>query len=351
MISFINLTSFPLVYTDFIIPMIDRYRKWDLIMDGNMKRKNYKYYMMGMNILSEIKLPGIVSVSENHDVKFIIKKIDIDTNNVKEYKTYYTLNDFEFVCDIRHVAKFKITGGSLIQIDPYEQVDMELVTLYLLGTCMGVLLVQKEMIALHGSTIVINKQAVIITGRCGAGKSTLSTALRLKGHKILADDISPIIMLDNGKIMSAPAFPRQRICHDTAVKLGIDTEKLEKACTDDLKYNIDISAEFLNSPIELFGIIQVMPGDMEDAVLTELTAYEKINLIKSNIFCKEFYSQADFKPSYFKKIIELAKNIHTYRLMRPEGKFTVERQIELVIDEITRVTTGVNQHQLQRVIS
>jgi hypothetical protein len=217
-------------------------------------------------------LPGLESTSENYDVKIILNKLDIDTNNGQEYKTFYALNEIEFVCDIRHVAKFKITGGCLIQIDPYEQADMELVTVYLLGTCMGVLLVQKEIVALHGSTIVINNQAVIITGRCGAGKSTLSTALRLKGYAILSDDISPVITLENGTIMSAPAFPRQRICHDTAVKLGIDTGNLEKACSEDLKYNIDISDKFLTHPVELFGIIQVIPGDVEEAVLTELTS-------------------------------------------------------------------------------
>ena len=309
-------------------------------MDGFRKEKNYKYYMLGMNILSQIELPGAVSTTENYDVKIIINKFDIDTNNVEEYKTYYAMNEIDFVCDIRQVAKFKITDGNLIQIDPYEQVDMELVTVYLLGTCMGVLLVQREMVALHGSAIVINKRAVIITGQCGAGKSTLSTALRLKGHKILSDDISPVLMLESGEIMSAPAFPRQRICQDTAVNLGIDTNNLEKACSEDLKYNIDISNQFLNYPVELFGIIQVIPGDAEEVVLTELTSFEKIELIRSNIYCKEFYSKVDFQPSYFKKIINLTKKIHTYQLMRPKGKFTVERQIELIIDEIIKVTSG-----------
>jgi hypothetical protein len=305
-------------------------------MNGFVKEQNYKYDMLGMNILSEIKLPGIVSTSENCDVKIMMNKFDIDTNSVEGYKTYYELNEMGFVCDIRNVAKFKITGGSLIQIDPYEQADMELVTVYLLGTCMGVLLVQREMVAIHGSTIVIDKQAIIITGKCGAGKSTLSTALRLQGYPILSDDISPVIMLESGHIMSTPAFPTQRICHDTAVKLGIDTKSLEKACSEDLKYKIDISDQFINHPIELIGIIQVIPGDVEDVVLTELTGFDKVDLIKSNIYCKEFYLQVDYQPSYFKKIVSLAKKIHTYQLMRPDGKFTVESQIELIINEISK---------------
>ncbi|NLO09085.1 MAG: hypothetical protein GX129_04355 [Clostridiales bacterium] len=296
--------------------------------------KSYTYYMLGMNIISEIELPGIVSTSLDYDLKIIISKFNMDTEKGKDYKTFYTMNENEFLCDIRNVAKYKISGGSLIEIDPYDQADMELIIVYLLGTCMGVLLVQKEMIALHGSAIVINRQAIIITGQCGAGKTTLSTALRLKGYNILSDDISPVMLLDSGQVMSAPAFPRQRVCHDTAVKLGIDTNFLQRACSEDLKYNIDISAEFLEHPVELFGIIQVIPGDVEDVALTELTGFEKINLIKSNIYCKEFYYRMDFKPSYFKKIINLARKIHAFRLVRPIGEFTVEKQINLLVNVI-----------------
>lgn len=307
-------------------------------MNGLVKVKSYSYYMMGMNIFSEIELPGIVRHAEHFDVNIILNKVDMGSHVIQEEKNYYFMKENEFVCDINNTAKFKITGGNLIQIELYEQADMELVTVYLLGTCMGVLLLQKGMVAMHGSTIVIDQQAIIITGQCGAGKSTLSTALRLRGYPLLSDDISPIMIPDCGTIMSAPAFPKQRICHDTAVMLGIDTKHLDKACSEDFKYSLDIREMFLDHPVELFGIIQVQPGDVEEASLTELTRFEKVELIKSNIFCKEFYSRADFRPSYFKKILDLANNIHTYRLIRPEGKFTVDRQIDLILNEITRAT-------------
>jgi hypothetical protein len=305
--------------------------------------KSYKYYMMGLNILSEIELPGLISTSDTFDVKIILNKFNVIEKDSQENRNYFILKNLDFVCNFINVAKFKITGGNLIQVDLCEQADMELANVYLLGICMGVLLIQKEMVAMHGSSIVIDNQAVIITGRCGAGKSALSAALRLKGYKILSDDISPVMALDSGEIMSAPAFPRQRICHDTAVKLGIDINKLEKACTKDMKYNVDISVEFLKHPIELFGIIQVMPGDVEDVVLTKLNSLEKLELIKSNIFCKELFSQIDFPPSFFKKVINLAKKVHTYQLKRPEGRFTTERQIEVIVEEIARVTNGVKQ--------
>ncbi|BCN29030.1 phosphoenolpyruvate carboxykinase (ATP) [Anaeromicropila herbilytica] len=305
-----------------------------------MNRKSYSYHMLGLNILSEIELMCAVGTLEEYDVRIIYDTVDIECNQYQQYSNYFAINDNEFVCDIRDVAKYKITGGNLIQIDLYDKADMELVKVYLLGTCMGVLLLQKGMIAIHGSTIVVNNQAIIITGQCGAGKSTLSTALRLKGYPILSDDISPLTMVESGKVMSVPAFPNQRICHDTAIKLGIDTSKLERACSEDFKYNLDISKEFMNHPVELFGIIQIVPEIMEDVVLTELTKYEKVELIKSNIYCNEFYSRMNYRPSYFKSIIDLANNIHTYRLLRPEGEFTVERQMELIIDVIARYGTG-----------
>ena len=308
-------------------------------MDGAIKIKNDMYYIMGMKILSEIVLPGVSIDTDCYDVKIVYCKFDIVTENVLEFRNYYYLNQTDFVCDIKKVAKFRVTGGCLIQIDLYEQADLELVAVYLLGTCMGALLMQRGMVTLHGSTIVMNGQSVIITGRCGAGKSTLSTALRLRGNSILSDDISPVIIHDN-EVMSVPAYPKQRICEDTAIMMGIDTGILVRACSEDFKYNVDVSKEFVKHPVKLFGIIEIVPEEVEDVTLTELKSSEKLELIRSNIYCKEFYTQVDFQPSYFKKLLEIAGSIHTYRLIRPKGHFTVDRQIEIIMDEIKRITGG-----------
>ena len=43
------------------------------------------------------------------------------------------------------------------------------------------------MVAIHGGVIEIDNKAVIFTGDRGAGKSTLTTALREKGYKFICD--------------------------------------------------------------------------------------------------------------------------------------------------------------------
>ena len=51
---------------------------------------------------------------------------------------------------------------------------------------------------MHASAIVHEGKAVLFTGISGAGKSTTANAFRLKGYKMLTDDVCPITFI-NGK--------------------------------------------------------------------------------------------------------------------------------------------------------
>ena len=66
------------------------------------------------------------------------------------------------------------------------------VRLYILGTCMGALLLQRKILPLHGSAIAINGKAYAIVGDSGAGKSTLASAFLNKGYQLLSDDVIPV---------------------------------------------------------------------------------------------------------------------------------------------------------------
>lgn len=49
---------------------------------------------------------------------------------------------------------------------------------------------------LHAATVELGKGAVLLSGQSGSGKSTLSATLVLRGHRLLADDISFLALAD-----------------------------------------------------------------------------------------------------------------------------------------------------------
>ena len=77
------------------------------------------------------------------------------------------------------------------------------------------IMLQRDMIAIHGGTIAMNGKGLLITGNRGAGKSTLTSALRLKGYPLVADDVSAMKSL-----MVQPAYPQQKVCEDMMNYLG-----------------------------------------------------------------------------------------------------------------------------------
>jgi hypothetical protein len=110
-------------------------------------------------------------------------------------------------------------------IEPYENADNQLIKVYILGSVLGMVLLQNDMVALHGGGIVIDDKGYVFTGDKGAGKSTITTALRQRGYKFVADDVCSIKQGETNKIY--PGFGYQKLCDDTMVKLGYNPDDYE----------------------------------------------------------------------------------------------------------------------------
>lgn len=98
---------------------------------------------------------------------------------------YFTYDEVWFY--IKDVASYYISDGNTVIIEPYDNSDKEMINIFFMCSCLGFIMLQRNKVAIHGSAVVINDKAVILTGGRGAGKSTLSTALRLKGYKLIVN--------------------------------------------------------------------------------------------------------------------------------------------------------------------
>ena len=88
--------------------------------------------------------------------------------------------------------------------EPFTLVDM---VPYLQGQLLGLVQRLRGITCLHASAILINGQAVAVTGFPGAGKSSTAAAFLQMGFPVLADDVVPVFE-DDGKFMVQPAHPR-----------------------------------------------------------------------------------------------------------------------------------------------
>lgn len=296
------------------------------------ENKNEFYYRVyGLNIKSDIEINEFL-VCENccYDINFIIGKMPEETLKLSEerIRTYYSKNKVWF--HIENVASYYIVNGDTVIVEPYENADMKLLKVYLMCSCLGFIMIQRENIAIHGGTIDMNNNGMIITGDRGAGKSTLTSALRLKGYKFISDDVAAI-KIDEVPYIH-PGFPYQKLCDDAMDNFGYDKSKYSSFNSDEkIKYMVPAHKDFINYGVPLKAIFELVAVDVEVVEIEEIIGSEKLSKIIKNIYRIEYIDRmGGITPRIFKQCLEIAKYIKFYKIARPREGFTVNEQIELI---------------------
>lgn len=314
-----------------------------MILDDTRK-KTYGYRVYGLNIQSEIILPELIPIIDNEyivDVTIswgeILEKKDEDNEDKIKYKS--NLRDISYV--IEGIASYYVSSGNTIIVKPCDNTDMEMVKIFLLGYTFGILLFQRNNIAIHGGTIVIGDRAVIFTGDSGAGKSTLTTTLREKGHLFMNDDTS-VVSIGNDKIpVVYPGYPQQKLCKDVLIRKGYNLDDYKLIDKDREKYAVPVYKNFLEKTLPLAAIFEITQGDNAEVEIEKILGIEKLRVLQKNIYGISIVNQCGVNGEYYKKSLEIAKSVAIFRIKRPKNKFTVEEQIAKL--EATLKTVDFNK--------
>lgn len=292
---------------------------------------NYKVY--GLNIRSEIEInefEKLNAILEDEVVTISYSIMDDEIKKSISEGRKIQLEKDKIWFHIDNIATYCITTGNKIEVEVCENTNIQLMKIYIMCSCLGFIMLQRDMVAIHGGVIEMDSNAVIFTGDRGAGKSTLTTALREKGYKFISDDVAGITFDEAPYVM--PGFPYQKLCESAMDKFGYDKEKNTSFMSDkEVKYIVPAKDEFINEPRKLKAIVKLTVGDVEEVTIEKLSGAEKLNNIINNIYRGEYIkSLGGMNPKYFKKCLNMAQNINFYVVTRPKDQFTVDKQIELI---------------------
>lgn len=302
------------------------------------------YYVYGLNIKSEIEIQEFEKVDrlENKDIVTIryskmqkeIKDKISDGCNIQLFKDKIWFH-------INNIATYCIKNGNSIEVEVCENTDMNLMKVYIMCSCLGFIMLQRDMVAIHGAVIEIDNKAVIFTGDKGAGKSTLSTALTERGYRFISDDVASTKFDKVPYVM--PGFPYQKLCKSAMDNFGYEEDKYISFMSDDeIKYIVPAKDKFVCEDRELIAIVKLSIGNVEEVTIEELKGSEKLNNIIENIYRGEYIKYLNgMNPKYFKQCLNIAKNIRFFKITRPMNKFTVDEQIELIERAIIGVKEAV----------
>lgn len=302
--------------------------------------KKVCYQAFGLSISSEIFLPELQLTSNFSKVDVSVRISDLSNLWIE-----FAVNDCDFIIkenfimfNIYDTAIFLIQNGKDVFISPYDGFEEAEVRQYLLGTCMGAILLQRNILPLHGSAIIIDGKAYAIVGDSGAGKSTLAAAFIKQGFQLLSDDVIPVRLTVENVPIVIPAYPQQKLWEESMIHFGLDANEFQPLVARDTKYAIPIYHHFSNKPFPLEGVFELEAADQYEITIQPINQLERFYKLFKHTYRNFFIQQAGLMDWHFSTSAKMINHIKMFQLRRPNSHFTADKLAELILFRLKKET-------------
>ncbi len=130
--------------------------------------------------------------------------------------------------EVKAAARYFVRQGKEVVVQPANGASMAEISVFLLGSVIGLLCHQRGIFPLHASCVRVGDGAVAFCGPSGAGKSTMAASLVRRGHALLCDDITVVDPFAPGGPQVHPAMPRMRLWRDSLEALQVPIDPLQR---------------------------------------------------------------------------------------------------------------------------
>ena len=247
--------------------------------------------------------------------------------------TNFTMQPPGFMFQMPDTGIFCIHEGNSIIIDPAPQVSEAKLRLFILGTCMGILLMQRDIFPLHGSALLIEGQAYAFVGHSGAGKSTLAATFMQAGYPLISDDVIAV-NYENGVPHVYPAYPQQKLWQESLNHFGISSDQYSTLHDEYDKFAIPVGDRFYNQPVPLAGVFELVKTDAPEASIIELNRLERLHIMLAHTFRGAIVPRLGLKQRHFSQFAALAGELDAYQIQRSTTAFTAPAIMEKVVQII-----------------
>lgn len=301
----------------------------------------FYYKAFGLQINSDMELLQIPkSKSVNDEIK--IRRGVVPPKLEDDYIDYYwiQIKEDEVLFRVDDVASYYIKSGKKITVEVAENIleeNIPLIQMYLMGTAMGVLLIQRGIVPLHGSCVRRKDgMTILFTGESGAGKSTTAAYFSNENWDIMSDDVTPV-QIENNSGMAYPSFPQQKLWDDAVERQELEEKKARLLWKDQerKKFSMHSEATFYDKKEKLDFVIQLIPKEQSGITYREVLGVEKAVLLREHTYRKFLYADNKSKQEHFQQCAKIAEKLKVFQIFRPIGKET-ERQIFELTEHIIK---------------
>jgi hypothetical protein len=296
----------------------------------------FRYTAFGLGIQSFLPLPELISEEREPDVEVRLGCVDaFDLHTIDEERSFKATAE-EAYYFFAGVGKFLVRRGREVIVEPSPDADLQAIRLCLLGPIIALILHQQGKLILHASAVAVNGKGIAFLGGQGWGKSTLAAALDLRGHGMLADDVTAIHMASPTP-MVLPAFPQFKLWPNSIVALGNTPEKLPLLHPRLSKRSLRTNLGFSLAPLPLKRIYVLAPGQRVE--IEPLSLQESLKEMIRHSYAARFGThllQGIGGATHFKQCARIVQDARLYRFRRPSSLSLLDEHVSLLINDVSR---------------
>lgn len=287
------------------------------------------YKAFGLTIASELPIPQL-PLAEASEADVRVVRANLSALTPEDVKSVFT---HTVIQPTTTDTVFRITGGNLIEADVAEGDTDGFVAMYLLGSCMGAILVQRGYMLLHGSCVTNGKQSVLITGDSGAGKSTTAAEFLKHGWKLLTDDVTCIFDRD-GEPMVQPSYPSQKLWQDALDRYEKREEDIHSLyfTEEREKFGINVSNSFFDEVCPLSMVVRLVAAD-RPCFVAPIEGLAKVDQLLKNTY-RMYLIEKQHQQRHFQRCVTLGTKIPMALAVRENGKQCADTIYELIIKHL-----------------
>lgn len=258
-------------------------------------------------------------------------------------RPHLKVSEEQFFLQIYNQAQFYVEKGEHINIYLEEGADIDSVHLFLNGSVLGSVLLQKKILAFHGSSFRYKEHGVIICGRAGAGKSSVTAAFCQNEAQFITDDITPISIAEEQVYINA-LKTEIKLWDDALEQLNLSSENLKKIrpTLNKFYYPCKHSSEF-NSVLHI--IILLETHNMDEFSVSELIGIGKFNALKNQVYRKIYLKGMPQTEQHLcRQLLNLGPKIKVLQITRPQicSISRTKNYIKQKIDELLDINNVSN---------
>lgn len=298
------------------------------------------YSAYGLQLCSDIPFPELDnsfrSQVDESDVQGPVRirygEISPFDRKAESEESYFSVDREHIILDFPGIARFAISGGVRITVDPYPDVEEGTLHTYILGIGLAILLHQRGSLVLHASGVSVDGWAALFLGQKGAGKSTLAAVLNERGFPFVTDDIAPLEPAGDGGMGVRVGLSLQKLWPDALHHLGRDVQPLPRLHSTVEKRLDRVRGRALQGTVPVAALYVLEYGS--DLRITPLHGFRAFQEIVKHSFIPSNMMREMGQAQHFAQCDDVLRSIPIFRVQRPKD-----------LDRLPGVVDAIEAHQ------